>query len=539
MSPTPSFLNRRSLWISLVLIALIVLVYSPVRHYGFVDLDDPQYVSENPHVADGLTWQGLRWAFSSIYASYWLPLIWLSHMLDVQLYGLNAGGHHVTNVLVHIVNSILLFGLLHRMTGALAPSAFVAALFAIHPLHVESVVWITERKDVLSTLFWLLTMWAYDGYVREPKRSRYMLMLGFFVLGLMAKSMLVTLPFVLLLMDVWPLRRVTLAGLSLPRSQRGVALGLVREKLPLFGLALASSLITYFAQKWTGAVADIDQIPVGLRVGNALVSYVVYVGKMFWPARLALFYPYPLALPGWCVTGSALALISVTGLVVWFARRHPYLLVGWFWYLGTLVPVIGLIQAGHQARADRFTYVPLIGLFIMLAWAVPVLAGRYRIIPLTAAALVITASTAAARIQVEHWKNSMTLWEHALAATAESYIAHINLGLALAEQGRDSEAVPHYRAALRLRPGFAEAHNNLGVALANQGKTDEAIHQFLEGLRVKPAQAESHYNVAVLLARKGDTRRAVEHLQAALKLNPRYVDARQELDRLQARIPGR
>jgi hypothetical protein len=274
-------------------------------------------------------------------------LIWLSHMLDVQLYGLNAGGHHVTNVLLHIVNSILLFGLLHRMTGACGRSAFVAALFAAHPLHVESVVWITERKDVLRTLFWLLTMWAYDRYVREPKRTRYVLLLGFFVLGLMAKSMLVTLPFVLLLMDVWPLRRVALAGLSLPGSQRAAAVGLVREKLPLFGLALASSLVTYFAQEWTGAVADIDQIPVGLRVGNALVSYVVYLGKMFWPTGLALFYPYPLGLLGWWVAGSALALIAVTGLVVWFARRHPYLLVGWFWYLGTLVPVIGFIQAGH------------------------------------------------------------------------------------------------------------------------------------------------------------------------------------------------
>jgi protein O-mannosyl-transferase len=521
--------------IALVLIALVVAIYYPVRHYGFVDLDDPQYVSENPHVADGLTWTGVNWAFTSIYASYWLPLIWLSHMLDVQLYGLNAGGHHVTNVVFHIANTVLLFLLLRRMTGDLPRSAFVAAMFGVHPLHVESVVWITERKDVLSTLLWLLTMWAYVDYARRRRSSRYLLMVGFFILGLMAKGMLVTLPFVLLLMDVWPLHRLQLTGWRLSREQVSLILALVREKLPLFALAIISSIVTYVATTTTGAVASVSQIPLNLRAANAVISYVRYIAQMFWPARLALFYPYPLSLPAWQIASCAAFLIGVTVMVVWQVRQRPYLLVGWLWYLGTLVPVIGLIQAGDQARADRFTYVPLIGVFMMIAWGIPdvrKLKRSSQIVAVTAALILTVACAFVARIQVGYWENKISIWEHALAVADESYIAHTNLGIARYEQGKVDEAIMHYRAALRLRPDFAEAHNDLGVALNDKGQIDEAINEFLDGLRAKPAQAASHYNVAVLLARKGDTATAVQHLETALQLNPDYADARRELDRL-------
>jgi tetratricopeptide (TPR) repeat protein len=516
--------------LALALIAVIVVIYSPVRNYGFLDVDDPQYVSENPHVAGGLTWQGVWWAFTSIYASYWIPVVWLSHMLDVQLYGLNAGWHHVTNVVVHIANTILLFGLLHHMTRALGRSAFVAALFAVHPLHVESVVWVTERKDVLSTFFWLLTMWAYVSYVREHRRSLYLLTVGFFVLGLMAKPMLVTLPFVLLLIDVWPLRRLTLTGWKLSPDQQSVALRLIREKIPLFGLAVTLSVVTYLASKLTGAVAAIDQIPVSLLIGNALLSYLAYIGQMFWPSGLALFYPYPRTLPAWQVAASALVLIGVSTLAIQSIRRRPYFLIGWLWYLGTLLPVIGLIQAGDQSRADRFTYIPLIGLFIIIAWAFPGFQRR-NLIALAAASL-IGACALAARIQVRYWQSKSSIWEHALAVGAESYIAHTSLGIERYEQGKLDEAIMHYRAALRIRPDFAEAHNDLGVALAAKGEINEAIHEFLEGLRAKPGQAASHYNVAVLLARQGNTATAVEHLETALRLDPGYVDARRELDRL-------
>jgi hypothetical protein len=531
---TAGRIGARAVWISIGLCVAIALVYFPVRHYGFVDLDDPQYISENPHIAHGLTWPAISWAFTSVYASYWLPVIWLSHMLDVQLYGLNAGGHHVTNVLLHGANTVLLFALLDRLTGATGRSALVAALFAVHPLRVESVVWVTERKDVLSTLFLLLTIWFYASYARSKKMSRYLLALVCFALGLMSKSMLVTIPFALLLLDVWPLRRIELSewrGLS---EQRAAILRLVREKLPFFGLAVASAVVTYLTQQRTGAVSSTDRISLAFRVGNALVSYAWYIGKLIWPSNLALFYPYPLAVSPWIAAASALGLLAVSVLLVRRIKENPYLAVGWFWYIGTLVPVIGIIQAGDQARADRFTYVPLIGLFIVIAWGGFELAGRYRITPILAA-LGVVALAGVARIQVGYWRTNSVLWEHALNATTESYVAHTNLGLALYGDGKIDDAITHYRAALRLRPDFAEAHNDLGVALANRGETDAAIQSFLNALRAKPGQAASHYNAAVLLAAKGDSAAAGEHLESALRLSPGYEDARRMLNRLRRR----
>jgi hypothetical protein len=524
----------RGAWIALALIALIVVVYAPVRHYGFVDLDDPQYVSENPFVANGLTWATVKWAFTSVHASYWIPLIWLSHALDVQLYGLNGGGHHITNVLLHVVDTVLLFALLNRTTGAMGRSAFVAGMFAIHPLHVESVVWVTERKDVLSTLFLLLTIWMYVEYARRPTRGRYVLPLVFFALGLMSKAMLVTLPFMLLLLDVWPLRRISITGWHLSSDQRAVLYRLAREKIPFLALALLVAVLTYLTQQLTGAVASTSQIPVAFRFENAMVSYVAYIVQTFWPSNLALFYPYPLRLSPLVVAASVLGLIAATILVLRGTRRYPYLAVGWLWYLGSLVPVIGFIQAGDQARADRFTYVPLIGLFIVVAWGVYDLVGRWRSLAV-AGGVALLAASVVARIQVGHWRTNTELWEHALRVADESYIAHTNLGLAYYAQGKTDPAITEFRAALRLRPDFAEAYNDLGVALANRGDTDGAIQAFLNALRAKPSQAPSHYNAAVLLAAKGDTAAAVTHLESALRLDPNYADAQNTLARLRRR----
>lgn len=530
----PSFaLGTRGAWLALALVALVVLVYAPVRHYGFVDLDDPQYVSENPFVANGLTWGGVKWAFTSIHASYWLPLIWMSHMLDVQLYGLNAGGHHVTNVLLHAVNTILLFALLNRMTGAVGRSAFVAALFAVHPLHVESVVWVTERKDVLSTLFLLLTTWAYVAWTRRPTRGRYLVALLFFALGLMSKAMLVTLPFMLLLLDIWPLGRFRITGWRISPEQRATAIRLAREKVPFFILGILAAVVTYLTQQTTGAVADTAQIPVAGRVGNAMVSYAMYLVQMLWPAKLALFYPHPRHLSPGFVAASVIGLTTLTVLVIRSVRLYPYLAVGWLWYVGSLVPVIGFIQAGDQARADRFTYVPLIGVFIMIAW------GAYDLVrrpsPLAAVGmLAVAAAAVAARVQVGYWRDNTALWEHALRVADESYVAHTNLGLAVYARGKTDSAITEFQAALRLRPDFAEAYNDLGVALANRGDVDGAIQAFLNALRAKPSQAPSHYNAAVLLAAKGDTTAALSHLELALQLDPNYMDARRELERLGA-----
>ena len=533
MQPDAYAFGARDVWIGIALVVLILVVYAPVRHYGFVDLDDPQYVSENPFIAGGLTWSGVKWAFTSVYASYWLPVIWLSHMLDVQLFGLNAGAHHVTNVVMHAVDAVLLYLLLCRATSATGRSAFVAALFAMHPLHVESVVWITERKDVLSTLFLFLTIWAYVEYARTGSRGRYVAALLLFVIGLMTKAMLVTVPFMLLLLDVWPLRRIDFGDWPLSPAQRARLKQLFTEKAPFLALAVAAAVVTYLTQRLTGAVANTSQIPVTLRLGNAVVSYAAYLVQMVWPSNLALFYPYPRHLSPAIVVASLLGLAVVTALVLRAWKRYPYLAVGWLWYLGTLVPVIGLIQAGDQARADRFTYVPLIGVFIMIAWGVNDLIRRADVL-VAAGAAAIAAASIVARVQVGYWQTNTGLWEHALQVADESYVAHTNLGLALFAQGQIDQSIPEFRAALRIRPDFAEAYNDLGVALGNRGDLDGAIQAFLNAIKAKPSQAPSHYNVAVLLARRGDTTAAVTHLQDALRLVPDYADARRELQRLGA-----
>jgi tetratricopeptide (TPR) repeat protein len=533
---TPIF-SKRVLWILLALIAVNVIIYAPVRHYDFVEVDDPLTIRDNPHVAGGLAWPNVVWAFTKGYAGYWMPLTFLSHMVDVQLYGLNAGSHHVTNLLLHIANTILLFGLLYRMTAALGRSAFVAGLFAAHPLHVESVAWVTERKDVLSTMFWLLALWAYVGYTRQPRWDRYLRVLLFFALGLMAKPMLVTLPFALLLLDVWPLRRVALwtdepgrPGSTARRQLWSAGLRLVREKIPLFALAAVSSVIAFVAQRQAGAVTGLDITPITLRVENALLSYVAYIGKMLWPARLAVLYPFPQSLPAWQVIGAVLILAGVSFAVMKAARRYPYLSVGWFWYLGTLVPVIGLVRIGLQAMADRFTYVPLIGLFVIVSWGALDLLSHWpalrRALPV-AAGFMILACTMGARGQVRYWENNVTLWTRATKVLLgmDNYHAHIDLGTILRDQGRLSEAISHFSEAVRLKPDSADAHYNLGMALARQGRTDEAIASFSQAVRIKPDSADTNYDLGLSLARQGRIDEAIASFSEAARLKPDFAAA--------------
>ena len=519
-------LSPRFWWIVLGLIATTIAVFFPVVNHDFVYYDDPKYVTENAVVSRGLTGAGVAWAFTTGTDANWFPLTWLSHMLDVQLHGMNAGGHHFTSLLLHALSAAVLFKVLHMMTGSTGRSSFVAAMFSLHPLHVESVAWVAERKDVISTLFWMMTMWAYAAYAKDPKLRRFVPVMALFALGLMSKPMLVTLPFVLLLLDFWPLRRV--AGMS-PKSQAQRSYAqLIREKIPLFGLAVVSSVTTFLVQREGGAVGTLDAYPFAQRVGNALVSYLAYIRKMIWPSDLAAFYPYRTEIPAVGVLVAFIALAGLSVLCVRLARKYPYLPVGWFWYVGTLVPVIGLVQVGNQAMADRYTYIPIIGLFIIAAWGIEEVAGKlrlHRFVLAGAAILAVVASAAISRSQLRHWQSSSHLWSHALDVTKENHVAHNNLGLALAGEGKAEEAISHYKEALRIRPAYATARTNLGAALSKQGKLDEAIANYNEVLRAKPDMAEAHLNLGAVLVSQGKVDEAISRFQEAVRLKPDYADA--------------
>jgi tetratricopeptide (TPR) repeat protein len=511
--------SKRIPLVCAALIVACVAVYAPVRQYRFVMWDDPEYVLGNTHVAQGLTWAGAGWALTSTDAANWHPATWLSHMLDVQLYGMNAGPQHVTNLLFHVLNALLLFGLLYRMTGALGRSAFVAGLFALHPLHVESVAWVSERKDVLSGLFWMLTMWAYVEYVRRPRLGRYLLVALCFCLGLMAKPMLVTLPFALLLLDFWPLQR----ELGLAR--------LVKEKIPLFVLAAISSVVTLVVQQHGGAVKGFEKVPLGLRLAIAPASYLGYLAKMLWPARLAALYPLEISIPYPRALLGVVLLMGVTALAIRAGRRHGYFLVGWLWFVGTLVPVIGLVQVGDQAMADRYTYIPLIGLFVAIAWGATELAARWKFsrFALGAASVAVLLGCAAvARAQVGYWSDSTALWRHALAVTEGNYVAHNNLGGVLVKQGKADEAIMHFEEALRLRPDYAEAQNNLGMALVLEGKFDEAAGRFREALKDQPDYADAENNLGKALMWQGKLDEAVPHFAEALRIAPDFAEAQND-----------
>jgi tetratricopeptide (TPR) repeat protein len=536
VAPTPgartgtSIFTGRALWVSLSLIAATLIIYANVRLYPFVNSDDPVYL--NAHVLQGLTWNNVRWAFTDATVPYWHPLTFLSHMLDVSLFGTNAGGHHVTNVILHVASTLMLFGLMLQMTGWLGRSAVIAALFGLHPLRVESVAWVAERKDVLSTFFWIATTWAYVRYVHRPRARRYAAVIVLFASGLMAKPMIVTLPFTLLLLDYWPLHRINLDGT--PTRRHGPSLrGLLSEKIPLFALAALASLGTFAAQREVGAVNTLEAIPLGLRVANALHSYVAYIGDLIWPARLAALYPYPGAVSDTSLFISMLVLAAVTALVVVGRRQYPYLLVGWLWYLGTLLPVVGVIQVGPQARADRFTYVPHIGLLLMLVWGIHDLMRRWsnrRVVLVPAAAAAIAACIIVARRQAGYWRSSTTLWEHTLAVTRNNGVAHYNLGLALAGAGQDDDAISHLREATRLEPDFAFAHNRLALALDRRGDLAGSRMHLAEVVRLMPTSAEAYANLGVALAQERRYPEAIAAFSKALELNPADATSRSRLE---------
>jgi protein O-mannosyl-transferase len=496
--PAPTARRARlDLWISLALILATFAVYFQVSHFSFVNYDDPDYIKPRTVAS----------AFTSTEAANWFPVTRLSHLLDGALFGDDAGMHHMVNVAIHAAASVFLFLFLLRATGARWPSAFVAFVFALHPLHVESVAWVAERKDVLCALFWFVALWAYV-------RGNRLLVITAFALGLMSKPMIVTLPFTLILLDVWPLGR----GLRW------------RDKLPLFAITLAGAVATYAVQHASGAVK-----PVGASaISNGVVSYAVYLLKTFWPADLAVFYPYPASIPAWQIAGAAALLAAVTFVVVRAYRTRPYLAVGWFWFLGTLVPVIGLVQVGAQARADRYMYVPMVGLAIMIAWgAADVLRARPRVAAILAVAACL-AGAGAAYSQTSYWENSGTLFAHALEATEDNYIAEHNLGVYLMDQpGQLDQAVQHLREAVRLRGESGQSHSDLGTALAKLGRIPEALPEFQAAARLLPDSAIPHNNLANALADSGRLAEAVAEYQVALRLNPDYPAARTNLARIE------
>ena len=584
--------------IASVFLAVIVwIAFGQALGHEFVNYDDDTYVVGNPRITKGLTPADVQWAFTHAHGSNWHPLTTISHMLDCHFYGLQPWGHHLTNILLHAAAAILLFLALRKLTGALWPSLFVAAVFAVHPLRVESVAWVSERKDVLSGVFFALTLWAYTRYALRsgPSFRAYITVVVLFALGLMCKPTLVTLPFVLLLLDYWPLGRGHRAE---GRDQKNHTANFGREwssltveKIPLFLLSAAACVATLLAQKHS-LDASLKP-PLGERAGNAIISYAAYLGQMIWPARLAVLYPYPEGnLKLLQVVLAFLLLLIISAAFFLWRRKYPFLLIGWMWYVGMLVPMIGIVQVGKQVRADRYTYLPQIGLYLLAAWGAMELFGRWRrsreVLGVTVL-LIIIALTTRSYFQTSYWRTSEMLWKHAIASTSDNYIAHTNLAFALSQSGRYEEVITECQKALRIKPDFATAHNNLGLALIQNeqssdgarrqdgavdeaiihyrralqtrpdfpqarsnlrnallqkgrvdeaiGKNDEALKEFNEALRINGNSAELHCHLGVLLGRMGHREEAVVHLAEALRLKPDYEYAKEQLRELGATVP--
>ena len=512
---------RRDVAACLVLIAITLAGYWQVLGHGFVNFDDPLYVTGNHTVQAGLSAKGVAWALTTGSLSNWHPSTWLSHMLDCTLFGLRPWGHHLTSLLFHIANTLLLYAFFRRTTRETGKSLFVAALFAVHPLHVESVAWVSERKDVLSTFFMMLALIAYARYADKTTPARYAVVALSFALGLMAKPMLVTLPFVFLLVDVWPLRRIAFDRETLAKR--------VVEKLPLFALSAASSAVTLLAQRQGGALGSLEHFSLHARAGNALLSYALYAVKTLWPSGLAVYYPHAKeAVPLWHAAGAAIALVCVSVFAVRRIRECPWLAMGWLWYAGTLFPVIGIVQVGGQAMADRYAYVPLTGLFVCAAWGVPMLLRRKTALAVAAVAVTI-ALTALTWHQVGYWENSRTLFEHALETTNNNGVAHYNLGCALLDDRELDGAVHHFREALEVEPDNAEYLANLGMALGEQGKKGEAIELFHAVLRLQPDHVNALTNLGAISINLGAPGQAIEHLSKAARLDPGDPDVQYNL----------
>lgn len=515
--------KKHGVLICVGLFLAVFAVFSPALKCDFINLDDPAYITENPHVQQGITAESLKWAFTTGHASLWIPLTWISHMLDIQFYGLNPMGHHFTSILIHAVNSVLLFLLLRRMTGALWASAFIAAMFGLHPLRVESVAWACERKDVLSTFFWLLTVGAYVRYVQTPVRRAkwFAFALLFFAFALMSKPMVVTLPFVLLLIDLWPLKRINISKITV-----GNLKPLLLEKLPFIALALGSSIVTIMVGR--DAVSSFNSLTFAQRIENALVAYVRYIGKMFWPTKLAAFYPYPDQWFWWQIIASIASLITITAIVIRQLRLRPYMAVGWFWFVGALLPVIGIVQAGAQSMADRFTYVPTLGLLILVTWTA-IEFVRNRTVLTIGAISAICACCVVTPIQAGYWKNSETLFTHAIAVTDKNYVAYNSLGVYLSNIDQTDEAIASYKKSVEIDPTYDQAHNNLGVALSHTGDIGAAIHEYQIVLRHDPSNSDAYNNYGIALAMEGQLDAAIENFHAALRYNPDSASAHGDL----------
>jgi tetratricopeptide (TPR) repeat protein len=584
--------------IYLFLTAAALIAFWQVNQCDFVDLDDPLYVAKNIHIRDGITTQAIRWAFTTGYAGNWHPVTWMSHMLDVQLFGLKPRWHHLTNLLFHIANTLLLFFVFHRMTKAPWKSAFVAGLFALHPLHVESVAWISERKDVLSTFFWMLTMGAYIYYVEHRTEDgrqrtgdgekwtsilrfpssvfRYSAVLVFFALGLMAKPMLVTLPFVLLLLDYWPLERLdqkkSARQTRTEASRRGAGSGereplsakkrkgksdkmrsgqgmvkeeepsdhkyqwalvrpLLREKIPLFALAALSCIVTYVVQQKGGAVASIGAFSPGVRIANAFVSYIVYIGKTIWPVNLAVYYPHPGLRPIWQALGAVLLLIAVTISVIRTAKRLPYLTMGWLWFTGTLVPVIGIVQVGGQAMAERYTYIPLIGLFVMATWGITDLLKKWQPTHpprketlFASSSLVLLSLLIVTRAQVGYWRNDIALYDHSLKVAGPSDVIHCSRGIAYGKLGNYAQAISDFDRAIEINPKYADAYNGRGVAYGERGNYRQAISDFDRTIEIDPEYADAYNNRGATYGKLGAQRQAISDYDRAIEVNPKRAE---------------
>jgi len=555
---------------------MTAIVYKQVTHHEFISFDDNIYVTENLHIREGLTVEGLAWSFNfDKRGTYWHPVTWLSHMLDCQLFGLDAGMHHLTNLILHCLNVLLLFAVLFRMTGALWRSAFVATLFAVHPINVDSVAWISERKNILSTFLWLSTMLAYTWYALYPSISRYSITLAIFVLGLLAKPMLVTLPFVFLLLDWWPLARLSIGGVKwaavgMPRFVKSDVTRLISEKLPFLLFSFLSVTISSASLKANETIISFSRVPLDLRIANAVVSYVKYIGKLILPRNLAIYYPFPHdMLPFWQLAGSAVLLVFISAIALYYWKYHSWFITGWCWYLGTLVPVIGIIQGGlWPAMADRWAYVPFIGLYLIISWGFFALFEKwnYRTIVIIAGAAVIIVTLATlTKTQVEHWKNDFTLYHHAINVTKDNHMAHYNLAKSYENEGNIDEAINHYMESIRIYPRFSSAcvnlgailenkgrleeakilyrkvlvlnrsdvdlHNNLGSVLYKMGRVDEAVMHYAEAIRIDSSYLKSYNNMGIALFSQGRYDKAIEYFRKALNIEPGSDTVRENLER--------
>jgi len=536
----------RFLLICIFLAVSVFALYWPVHNHDFIRYDDDTYITLNRNVHSGINCKNICWAFTKYHSNNWHPVTWISHMLDCKIFGLNAGAHHLVNVFFHIINTLLLFIVFKRMTKALWISAFIAAVFGLHPLHTESVAWIAERKDVLSTFFWLLTMLAYFYYTKKRNVQRYLLTLVLFVLGLMAKPMLVTLPFVLLLLDYWPLERMRFSkSKQIPINtkvnnvieQKPISY-LFLEKIPFFIFAFLSSIVTFIVQRNSGAVKTIDSIDITSRIGNAFVSYIGYISKVFWPSKLAILYPYPLnGLPVIKVIICALALVGITAFVILLSRRRKYFVTGWFWYIVTLIPVIGLVQVGMQSMADRYTYIPMTGLLIIIAYGISELIKnrKYRNTVLSVLSIAILFSMfVKTSMQLKYWQNSQTLFERTLEVTQNNYIIENNYANYLCANGQIEQAIAHLNKSLAIKPDSGEAHNNLANIFNSQGNIDKAIEHYKISIKFEPDSPQAHHNFAIALTKKNMIDQAINEYNIALHLDPSNVESLSNLGFLMA-----